>query len=92
MNTNNTTNKNDIKSTSKQMLYDLLAGQGCSTTPFQRELVKLVLAHRGTKQKCYVTHLTVTILSIVRLHTLNIRLFSLDNGRKSNSLASYRVL
>ena len=36
MNTNNTTNKNDIKSTSKQMLYDLLEGQGCSTTPFQR--------------------------------------------------------
>ena len=33
------------------MVYDLLEGQGCSTTPFQRELVKLVLEHRDTKQK-----------------------------------------
>ena len=74
------------------MVYDLLEGQGCSTTPFQRELVKLVLAHRGTKQKFYVTHLTVRIPSIVRLHTLHLRLFSLDNRKKSNPLGSYRVL
>jgi len=51
MNTNNITNKNDIKGTSKQVLNDLLEEQGSSTTPFQRELAKLVLEHRDTKQK-----------------------------------------
>jgi len=51
MNTNNITNKNDIKGTSKQVLNDMLEEQGSSITPFQRELAKLVLEHRDTKQK-----------------------------------------